>query len=162
MKQHTPGPGVTAKRTRRRESLDEMEKVIPRADQVVLLSPDLPEGKCGRSPSLPETMLGLHLYAAAVRAARPGNGRGAARQASVSRVRWPGGWDERLPDESTVLRFPHFQEKHGLEDQILRTVDDVLSTEGVMLKSGALVDATLIAAPSSTKNGRGERYSENK
>jgi IS5 family transposase len=62
------------------------------------------------------------------------------------------GWDERLPDESTILRFRHVLDKHKLAGQILQTVNDLLSAKGVMLKSGTVVDATLIAAPSSTKN----------
>jgi transposase, IS5 family len=65
--------------------------------------------------------------------------------------------DERLPDESTILRFRHVLEKHKLAAQMLRTVNDLLSAKGVMLKSGTVVDATLIAAPRSTKNSSGER-----
>jgi IS5 family transposase len=72
------------------------------------------------------------------------------------------GWDERLPDESTILRFRHVLEKHKLAAQILQTVNDLLSAKGVMLKSGTVVDATLIAAPSSTKNASGERDPEMK
>ena len=72
------------------------------------------------------------------------------------------GWDERLPDESTILRFRHVLEKHKLADKILQTVNDLLSAKGVMLKSGTVVDATLIAAPSSTKNSSGERDPEMK
>ena len=72
------------------------------------------------------------------------------------------GWDERLPDESTILRFRHVLEKHKLAAQILQTVNDLLSAKGVMLKSGTVVDATLIAAPSSTKNSSGERDPEMK
>lgn len=67
------------------------------------------------------------------------------------------GWDERLHDESTILRFRHVLEKLKLAAQILQTVHDQLSAMGVMLKSGTVVDATLIAAPSSTENSSGER-----
>ena len=58
----------------------------------------------------------------------------------------------RLPDESTILRFRHRLEKHKLADQILATVNDLLTAQGLLLKAGTAVDATLIAAPSSTKN----------
>jgi IS5 family transposase len=64
---------------------------------------------------------------------------------------------DRLPDESTILRFRHLLEKHKLADQILATVNDLLQRKGLMLKAGTVVDATLIAAPSSTKNKTGER-----
>ena len=60
MKQHSLGLGQTAKRTRRRAFLAEMEKVVPWADLVALVSPHLPEGKRGRPPFWPETLLRIH------------------------------------------------------------------------------------------------------
>jgi IS5 family transposase len=66
----------------------------------------------------------------------------------------------RLPDESTMLRFRHVLEKHHLGDSILATVNEILKRRGLMLKAGTVVDATLIAAPSSTKNNSGERDPE--
>ena len=63
----------------------------------------------------------------------------------------------RLPDESTILRFRHLLEEHQLAPQILSTVNDLLTKQGLLLKSGTAVDATLIAAPSSTKNSTGKR-----
>ena len=59
---------------------------------------------------------------------------------------------ERLPDESTILRFRHRLEEHNLAGQILATVNALLSQRGLLLKVGTVVDATLIAAPTSTKN----------
>jgi hypothetical protein len=58
----------------------------------------------------------------------------------------------RMPDESTILRLRHRLEKHKLAEQILATVSDLLAAQGLLLKAGTAVDATLIAAPSSTKN----------
>jgi transposase, IS5 family len=60
MKQHSLGLGMTAKRTRRREFLEEMERVVPWPDLVALVSPYLPEGRRGRPPFAPETMLRIH------------------------------------------------------------------------------------------------------
>ena len=57
-----------------------------------------------------------------------------------------------MPDESTILRFRHRLEKHKLAEQILATVNELLAAQGLLLKAGTAVDATLIAAPSSTKN----------
>jgi transposase, IS5 family len=65
-----------------------------------------------------------------------------------------------LPDESTILRFRHLLEVNNLSIQMLATINATLATKGLMLKSGTVVDATLIAAPSSTKNSRGERDPE--
>ena len=58
----------------------------------------------------------------------------------------------RLPDESVILRFRHRLEKHKLAEQILETVNELLAQHGLLLKVGTAVDATLIAAPTSTKN----------
>jgi IS5 family transposase len=63
----------------------------------------------------------------------------------------------RLPDESTILRFRHLLEKHGLAAQMFAAVNATLGAKGLMLKTGSVVDATLIAAPSSTKNSTGTR-----
>ena len=58
----------------------------------------------------------------------------------------------RLPDESTILRFRHRLEEHKLSEQILQTVNDLLTERGLLLRVGTAIDATLIAAPASTKN----------
>ena len=66
----------------------------------------------------------------------------------------------RLPDESTILRFRHFLEAHQLAIQMLASVNAWLIDRGLMLKTGRVIDATLIAAPTSTKNSTGERDPE--
>jgi IS5 family transposase len=66
----------------------------------------------------------------------------------------------RLPDESTILRFRHLLEAGDLSLQIMAAINATLSAKGLMLKTGTVVDATLIAAPSSTKNKDGERDPE--
>jgi IS5 family transposase len=73
-----------------------------------------------------------------------------------------GGWDERVPDETTILRFRRVLEMHKLAPQILQTINDLLRSKGLMLRAGTVVDATLVAAPSSTKNADGERAPEMK
>ena len=70
------------------------------------------------------------------------------------------GWSDRLPDKSTILRFRHLLEKHKLAAQILETVNALLSCKRLLLRVGTVVDATLMAAPSSTKNRSGERDPE--
>jgi IS5 family transposase len=59
---------------------------------------------------------------------------------------------ERLPDENTILRFRHRVEMHKLANGVMATVIDLLSSQGLFLREGSAVDATLIAAPSSTEN----------
>jgi IS5 family transposase len=69
-------------------------------------------------------------------------------------------YSQRLPDESTILRFRHLLEQNRLAAQILAVVNELLHAKGLLLKAGTVVDATLIAAPSSTKNVDGERDPE--
>ena len=66
----------------------------------------------------------------------------------------------RLPNESIILRFRHLLEKHELRVQLLCTINGTLAKRGLLLKAGTVDDATLIAAPSSTKNSKGERDPE--
>ncbi len=66
----------------------------------------------------------------------------------------------RLPDESTILRFRDMLEEHHLGQQILSAVNAKLIDCGLMLKTGTVVDTTLISAPNSTKNDKGERDPE--
>ena len=66
----------------------------------------------------------------------------------------------RLPEESTILQSRHLLEKHKLAEGILATVNALLSSQGLILKEGRAVDATLVAASSSTKNWEGERDPE--
>ncbi len=65
-----------------------------------------------------------------------------------------------IPDESTILNFRHLLEENELAPEILRRVNTYLSRKGFLLKRGSIVDATIIAAPSSTKNAQGERDPE--
>jgi IS5 family transposase len=68
--------------------------------------------------------------------------------------------EDRIPDETTILNFRHLLEEHRIAEQILEGVNQMLSEKGVMLREGTILDATIIAAPSSTKNKRKERDPE--
>jgi transposase, IS5 family len=129
---------------------------------VALVSPYLPEGKRGRPPFPCETMLRIHFMQQWFALSDPAMEEALHDMPVFREFAGLGGWDERLPDESTILRFRHVLEKHKLAVQILQTVNDLLSAKGMMLRSGTVVDATLIAAPSSTKNSSGERDPEMK
>ena len=67
---------------------------------------------------------------------------------------------EALPDESTILKFRHLLERRGLAEAMLKTINRLLGERGLILRQGTMVDATLIAAPTSTKNSSGERDPE--
>jgi IS5 family transposase len=68
--------------------------------------------------------------------------------------------DKVIPDHTTILNFRHLLERHGLARQVFDEVNQWLSEAGVLLKAGSLIDATIIEAPSSTKNKTGERDPE--
>jgi len=157
MKQHSLGLATTSKRTRRREFLEEMERVVPWAELVALVSPYLPEGKRGRPPFSPESMLRIHFMQQWFSLSDPAMEEALHDVPLFREFAGLEGWDERLPDESTILRFRHVLERNKLAPQILQTVNELLGAKGLLLKSGTVVDATLIAAPSSTKNASGER-----
>jgi IS5 family transposase len=67
---------------------------------------------------------------------------------------------DRIPDETTILTFRHLLEKHGLGEQVFENVKPQLNARGMTMRQGTIVDATLIAAPSSTKNKEGKRDPE--
>jgi len=161
MKQADLGLNLTTKRTRKREFLAQMERVVPWAALVELVAPYAPEGKKGRPPFSVETMLRVHFMQQWFTLSDP------AMEESLHDVplfrEFAGlGWDSRIPDESTILRFRHLLEKHKLAEQILVVINDLLRDKGLMLKAGTVVDATLISAASSTKNKAGERDPEMK
>ncbi|MGF6439791.1 IS5 family transposase [Paraburkholderia youngii] len=154
------GLDLSTKRTRKREFLDEMRRVVPWSRLIALIEPHYPRGKTGRPPFPIATMLQIHFMQQWFGLSDP-----AMEEAlyDVPLYREFAGLDEgmtRLPDESTILRFRHLLETHGLAAQMLTLVNEILSEKGLMLKVGSAVDATLISAPTSTKNGSGTRDPE--
>jgi IS5 family transposase len=161
MKQADLGLNLTTKRTRKREFLAQMERVVPWAALVQLVAPHAPEGRKGRPPFSVETMLRVHFMQQWFTLSDPAMEE-ALHDIALFREFAGLGWDSRIPDESTILRFRHLLEKHQLTDQILALVNNLLRDKGLMLKAGTVVDATLISAASSTKNESGERDPEMK
>jgi IS5 family transposase len=160
MKQADLGLNLSTKRTRKREFLDEMNRVVPWAALDALVTPHAPAGRRGRPPFPVETMLRIHFMQQWFGLSDP-----AMEEAlfDVPLYREFAGLDNgnvRLPDESTILRFRHLLETHKLAGPMLATVNDVLRDKGLMLRIGTVVDATLISAPSSTKNDSGQRDPE--
>ena len=160
MKQSSLGLGTSTKRTRRREFLDEMDRVVPWSDLVAQIAPFMPEGKRGRPPFPVESLLRIHVMQQWFTLSDPAMEEALHDMPLFRDFAGLGGWDDRLPDESTILRFRHVLEKNKLAERILATVNLLLGAKGLMLRSGTVVDATLISAPSSTKNASGERDPE--
>ena len=156
----TSGFELSTKRTRKREFLDEMNVVVPWAELVGLIQPHAPAGKTGRPPFAVETLLRIHFMQQWFTLSDP-----AMEEALYDTPLYcefarldPG--ISRLPNESTILRFRHLLESNDLALQIMATVNAMLTAKGLLLRAGTAVDATLIAAPSSTKNATGTRDPE--
>jgi transposase, IS5 family len=159
MQQAELGLNLSTKRTRKREFLAQMERVVPWSELVALIEPHAPEKRRGRPPFALLTMLRIHFMQQWFTLSDP-----AMEEAlhDVPLFREFAGLTDggRLPDESTILRFRHLLEEKKLAPRILQTVNDLLQAKGLLLKAGTVVDATLIAAPSSTKNSSGQRDPE--
>lgn len=160
MKQQSLGLGSSIKRTRKREFLGEMERVVPWSDLVALIAPYMPEGRRGRPPFAIEAMLRIHFMQQWFTLSDPAMEEALHDVPLFRDFAGLGGWDDRLPDESTILRFRHLLEEHKLAPEILKTINALLQAKGLLLRAGTVVDATLIAAPSSTKNEGKERDPE--
>ena len=151
MKQTTFALNLTTKKTRKQIFLEQMEQVVPWAELVKVIAPYYPEGKTGRPPFSLQTMLRVHFMQQWFTLSDPGMEEAffdTPLYREFAQLEEFG----NLPDESTILRFRHWLEKHKLADEILATVNELLTSQGLLLKVGTVVDATLIAAPSSTKN----------
>jgi transposase, IS5 family len=160
MKQIDLGLNLGTKRTRKREFLDEMDRVVPWAALVALIAPFAPEGKTGRPPFAVQTMLRIHFMQQWFGLSDPAMEEALHDVPLYREFADLDGWPQRLPDETTILRFRHLLQKHKLADQMLALINDLLRDKGMMLRAGTVVDATLIGAPSSTKNASGERDPE--
>ena len=156
----TTGFEIVTKRTRKREFLDEMNLVVPWAELVAQITPYAPAGKAGRPPFAVATMLRVHFLQQWFGLSDPAMEEALHDTPLYCQFAGLDAGITRLPDESTILRFRHLLEEHNLSIQLMATINATLATKGLMLKTGTVVDATLIAAPSSTKNSRGERDPE--
>lgn len=141
-----------AKTTRRAAFLAEMDKVVPWARLCALIEPYYPKAGNGRPPLPLERMLRIHFLQHWFNLSDP-----AAEEALYESpaLRAFAGIDlgaEPAPDESTILRFRHLLEAHDLATRIFEDVLDHLEAKGLKISTGTIVDATIIAAPSSTKN----------
>ncbi|MEY8689359.1 MAG: IS5 family transposase [Leptothrix sp. (in: b-proteobacteria)] len=149
------GLNLTTKRTRKREFLDEMNRVVPWAALVELITPYAPEGRRGRPPFAVQVMLRIHFMQQWFTLSDPSMEE-ALHDTPLFREFAGLTWDDRLPDETTILRFRRLLDTNKLAPQILGVVNELLGAKGLTLRTGTVVDATLIAAPSSTKNAGGE------
>jgi transposase, IS5 family len=147
------------KKTRREVFLEEMELVVPWKALLQLIEPHYPVAGRGRRPYPPESMLRVHLMQNWFALSDPAMEEALYEIASL-RAFARLSLGEPIPDETTILNFRHLLEANDLAEDILKAVNAHLARKGLLLKRGSIVDATIIAAPSSTKNAQGERDPE--
>ena len=149
--------------TRRERFLAEMDAVIPWRRLIGLIEPHYhaPSGQ-GRKPHDLERMLRIYFLQQWFNLSDPQAEDAIYDSESMRRFARVELGDDKIPDESTILRFRHLLEKHGLTEAIFEAVKDLLAEHRLTLRAGTIVDATIIAAPSSTKNASKSRDPEMK
>ena len=147
------------KKTRREVFLEEMELVVPWKVLLEIIEPHYPVAGRGRRPYALESMLRVHLMQNWFALSDPAMEEALYEIASLrSFARLS--LNEPIPDETTILNFRHLLDANDLADDMLKVVNALLARKGLLLKRGSIVDATIIAAPSSTKNADGQRDPE--
>lgn len=148
------------KRTRREIFLAEMNRVVPWAKLEAVIKPHYPKAGGGRRPYPLSTMLRIHCLQQWYALSDPAMEEELYEIASMRKFAGLSLARGSVPDETTILNFRHLLERHGLGQEIFDAVKAHLGAAGVLLREGTIVDATIIAAPSSTKNKTGERDPE--
>ncbi|MDQ6777204.1 MAG: IS5 family transposase [Actinomycetota bacterium] len=148
------------KQTRREQFLAEMNAVLPWAELVALITPHYPSGKGGRRAMPVETMLRIYCLQHWYDLSDPGAEDALYDSESMRRFVGLELGQDAIPDETTILHFRHLLERHQLTEVMFDRVRGLLAARGLLLTSGTVVDATVISAPSSTKNATKTRDPE--
>jgi len=159
MKQTDLGLDLSTHRTRKQMLLEKMNQVMPWSDLLSLIAPHAPVAKTGRPPFYLALMLRIHRLQQWFGLSDLG-AEEALFETSFYRDFAGISGTQRILDRVSILRFRHLLEEHALSPKILQVINAKLAAHGLLLKTGTAVDATLIAAPSSTKNKTGERHPE--
>jgi len=149
-----------ARKSRRELFLEEMEGIIPWRRLTGLVQPHYPKGENGRPPVGLERMLRLYFLQQWFNLSDPGLEEALYESLVLRRFAGIDLGKEPAPDETTICKFRHLLEEHDLGQAILTEVNAHLAANGVKVARGTIVDATIIHAPSSTKNATGTRDPE--
>lgn len=148
------------KLTRRERFLREMDQVVPWERLLKLIEPHYPKAGNGRQPMPLETVLRIYFLQQWFNLSDPGAEDALYDSESMRRFCGIELMEDAVPDETTILNFRRLLERHRLTEAIFKSVNRLLADKRLLLKSGTLVDATLISAPSSTKNEERKRDPE--
>jgi IS5 family transposase len=148
------------KKTRREKFLEEMEQVVPWAKLRRVVEKHYPRAGNGRPPMGLEKMLRIYFLQQWFNLSDPAMEDALYDIESLRRfVGIELGQDE-VPDETTILNFRHLLERNGLTKKMFARINAHLERRGLLVRQGTIVDATIMAAPTSTKNASGERDPE--
>ena len=147
------------RQTRKEIFLSRMEQILPWQNMTAVIEPFYPKAGNGRRHYPLETMLRIHCMQHWYNLS-DGAMEDALYEIASMRLFARLSLDSALPDRTTIMNFRHLLEQHQLARQLFKTINRWLAEAGVMMTQGTLVDATIIEAPSSTKNKEQQRDPE--
>ena len=153
----TLAESLKKRKTKRERFLEEMETVVPWAVLVALIEPRYPKAGNGGRPRGLETMLRIYYMQQWFNLSDPGMEDALYDVPCMRAFARLDLFDESMPDETTILNFRRLLEKHQLTAAIMNAINDTLEQQGMLLKGGTMVDATIIHAAPSTKNKAKQR-----
>src|ERR1700723_31782 len=148
------------RKSKRELFLDQMEGAVPWSELLALVSPHYPKAGNGRQPVRLPIMLRPYFLQQWFNLSDPGMEEAFYESPVLQRFAGVDLGVAAAPDETTIVRFRHLLEQHDLCGEMLDTVNRYLETKGIRINTGTIVDATIIHAPSSTKNSSGKRDPE--
>ena len=148
------------RQTRRDQFLNQMEQQVPWKEWLALIEPVYPKGERGRPPIGCEKMLRLYLLQAWYNLSDEGMEDAVYDSQSLRKFSRIDLTHESVPDATTMLKFRHLLEANQLPQKMFAELNLRLHRQGILMCEGTIVDATIIKAPSSTKNERRERDPE--
>lgn len=152
--------GCRKKKTKREEFLENMDEIIPWDEWIGVIEPYYPKGKRGRPPMGIEKMLRMYLLQIWFNLSDPATEDAIYDSYAMRKFTGIDFMTEAVPDETTLCKFRHLLEEHGLNKLFFDAINRVMVQTGHMMKGGTIVDATIISAPSSTKNAAKARDPE--
>ena len=139
------------RQTRKEIFLSRMDALLPWTMLLEIIEPVYPKAGNGRQPYPLQTMFRIHCLQHWYNLS-DGAMEDALYEIASMRLFAHLSLDGAIPDRTTIMNFRHLLERHQLARQLLETINQWLTDSGVMMKQGTLVDATIIEAPTSTKN----------
>lgn len=148
------------RKTKREEFLEIMDEIIPWDEWVGIIKPYYPSGKRGRPPKEIEEMLRMYLVQCWFNLSDEGVEEAIYDSYAMRKFVGIDFYEEDVPDATTLLKFRHLLEQKGISELFFDAITRVMVATGHIMRGGTIVDATIINAPSSTKNAKRQRDPE--